>query len=45
MSEKKMTPSGLKALHGCSDSSIAMSGVSERMRKGYLSLYSRKAAM
>ncbi len=37
MSEKKITPSGLKARQGCIDSSIAMSGVSERIRKGYLS--------
>jgi hypothetical protein len=37
MSEKKMTASVPNALHGCSDSSIAISGVSERWRKAYLS--------
>jgi len=39
MSEKKMTPSGWKARQGCSDSSIAMSGVSDRWRKGMVSEY------
>jgi len=39
MSEKKMTPSGWKARHGCSDSSMAMSGVSDRWRKGMVSEY------
>ncbi len=41
MSEKKMMPSGRKARRGCMESSMAMSGVSERMRKGYLSEYLR----
>jgi hypothetical protein len=45
MSEKKMTPSGLKARQGWRLSSTAMSGDSERMRKGYLSENSLKAAM
>ena len=45
ISLKKMTPSVLNARHGCSESSIAISGVSERWRKGYFSEYSRKAAM
>ena len=31
MSENMMTPSGLKARHGCMESSTAMSVVSERM--------------
>lgn len=34
-----MTPSGLKALHGCRDSSIAIPGVSDLTRNGYLSEY------
>ena len=32
------TPSTPKDRHGCSDSSTAISGVSDRVRKGYLSL-------
>jgi hypothetical protein len=45
MSLKKMTPSVLKALQGCNESSIAISGVSERLRKGYLSENFRNSAM
>mmetsp|Transcript_64777 Transcript_64777/g.156258 ORF Transcript_64777/g.156258 Transcript_64777/m.156258 type:complete len:270 (-) Transcript_64777:5-814(-) len=45
MSENITTPSTPKALNGCSDSSTAISGVSERMRNGYFSEYLRKSAM
>mmetsp|Transcript_733 Transcript_733/g.2381 ORF Transcript_733/g.2381 Transcript_733/m.2381 type:complete len:290 (+) Transcript_733:470-1339(+) len=45
MSLNMMTPSGLKARQGCMESSMAISGVSERIRKGYFVLYSRNAAM
>ena len=45
MSLKKMMPSVLNARHGWSDSSMAISGVSDRILKGYLSEYSLKAAM
>jgi hypothetical protein len=37
MSEKKMTPSGWKARHGCSESSMAISGVSDLSRNGITS--------
>ena len=37
MSLNMMTPSGRKAFQGCRDSSMAMSAVSERWRKPYLS--------
>ena len=45
MSLNMITPSGLKARQGCSDSSIAISAVSERCRKSNLSEYFRKSAM
>jgi len=45
MSENITTPSTPNARHGCSDSSMATSGVSLRIRKGYFVEYSRKAAM
>ena len=45
MSENMMTPSTPKVRHGCRDSSIAISGVSDRSRKGYLSEKDRKSAM
>lgn len=45
MSENMITPSTPKVRHGCRDSSIAISGVSERCRKGYLSEYLRNALM
>ena len=40
-----ITPSGLKARQGCRESSIAMSGVSERCRNPYLLEYSRNSDM
>ena len=45
MSENIMTPSVPKARKGCRESSIAISGVSERLRKGYLLLKARKSFM
>lgn len=39
MSLNIMTPSGLKALHGCRDSSVAISAFSDLSRKGSLSEY------
>ena len=45
MSENMMMPSTPKALQGCRESSTAISGVSERMRNGYLSEYARNSAM
>ena len=45
MSLKKITPSVPYACHGCRDSLMAISGVSDRWRKGYFSEYSRNAAM
>ena len=43
--ENMITPSTPNFLHGCRDSSIAISGVSERSLKGYFSEYLRKSAM
>lgn len=45
MSLNMITPSGLKARQGCRESSIAMSGVSERCRNPYLLEYSRNSYM
>mmetsp|Transcript_17793 Transcript_17793/g.58121 ORF Transcript_17793/g.58121 Transcript_17793/m.58121 type:complete len:226 (-) Transcript_17793:5-682(-) len=45
MSLNMMTPSTPNACHGCRLSSIAISGVSERMRNGYLSDMARKSFM
>ncbi len=45
MSLNMITPSGLKARQGCNESSMAISGVSERCRKPYLLEYSRNSAM
>ena len=45
MSENMMTPSTPNDRQGCKDNSMAMSGVSERCRKGYFSEYLRKSAM
>ena len=43
--ENIITPSTPKLLQGCSDNSIAISGVSLLIRKGYLSEYALKSAM
>eukprot|EP00961_Rhodomonas_salina_P035623 479112-Rhodomonas_salina.2 len=45
MSENMMTPSVPKALNGWRESSIAISGVSDLFRKGYLSEKARKSFM
>jgi len=45
MSLKKITASVWKERHGCSDNSMAISGVSERILNGYLSENCRKSAM
>ena len=45
MSENMITPSTPNARHGCSESSVAISGVSERSRNSILVEYSRKADM
>ena len=45
MSEKNITPSGLKARYGWRESSMAISGVSDRIRNGYFVEYSLNAAM
>lgn len=42
MSENMITPSVWNARHGCSDSSMAISAVSERSRKGMRSEYLRQ---
>ena len=43
MSENMMTPSVPNARHGCRESAVAISGVSERSRNSILVEYSRKA--
>mmetsp|Transcript_151417 Transcript_151417/g.282289 ORF Transcript_151417/g.282289 Transcript_151417/m.282289 type:complete len:257 (-) Transcript_151417:160-930(-) len=46
MSEKRITPSVPYASHGCSDTSLETSGISERSRNvGYFSVSARYAAM
>eukprot|EP00967_Tisochrysis_lutea_P144798 scaffold270947_cov30-Tisochrysis_lutea.AAC.4 len=45
MSLNMITPSTPNACHGCRLSSMAISGVSERIRKGYLSDIARNAFM
>jgi hypothetical protein len=45
MSENMITPSMPYAFQHCIDSSMAISGVSDRMRKPYLSEYFLKSAM
>lgn len=45
MSLNMITPSTPNDRHGCNDNSIAISGVSDRCRNGYFSLYCRKSAM
>ena len=45
MSENMMTPSVPNAFHGCSESSVAISAVSERLRNSILVENSRKERM